>query len=118
MYVRQRWAQLLSGVVLAVSIATMVPAIRAHHFKVSYKTSQAGLAASHRFTCDIPSRGDCGFETQCHTPAADVFAVTLKAPAVERLALNAPAPPQWRIRQLIKRLKLARSRADGQDPLV
>ena len=118
MYSRQRWAQLLSAVVLAISIATMVPAIRTHHFKASYKTSHAGLAASHRFTCDISSRPDLGFEAQCHTPAADIFAVTLKAPAVQRLALTAPAPPQWRIRQLIKRLKLAPSCADGQAPLV
>lgn len=118
MYLRQRWAQLLFGVVLALSIAAMVPAIRAHHFRVSCKTSHAGLAASQRFTCDIFSRADYGFDAQCHTPAARIFAVTLKAFAVQLLALPAPTPPQWRIRQLIKRLKLASACIDGQDPLV
>jgi hypothetical protein len=115
---RQRGAQLLCGVVLAISIAVMIPAIRAHHFRVSCKTSHAGLAASQRFTCDISSRADYGFDAQCHTPAADIFALTLKEPAVQLLALAAPAPPQWRIRQLIKRSKLAPACTDGQDPLV
>lgn len=115
---RQRCAQLLFGVVLAISIATMIPTIRAHHFRVSCKTSHAGFAASQRFTCDVSSRVEPDFNAQCHTPAVGIFTVTLKAPAFNLLALIVPTPPQWRVRQLIKRLKLASARTDPQDPLV
>lgn len=100
------------------SVALVVPVIRAHHFRASLKTSHAGAAASQRFTCDVSSSPDLGFDAQGHTLAADIFTIAPKAPAVELLALTALAPSLWRIRQPIKRLKLGLSRADRQDSLV
>jgi len=114
---RQRVLILAVSLLLSVTVIGMIPKSRVHHFKTSCSLSHAGEAAMHRFTCDVSSASKLIANASVYDMRLFGYVVAIadfrsvQPPRIFKIA----APP---LPRLTRRLKLAPSRTDSQDPLV
>lgn len=104
----------LVGAFLAISLTLVAPHSRIHHFAASLKTAHAHHLASRRTLVDQgESRPDASIDRAGHTALRGVIVIV--APTL--LAVVTLSPNLLSIclpLRLLKRLRVARDRADGE----
>jgi hypothetical protein len=114
---KQKWVLLLGSLLLSMTVIGMIPRTRVRHFRPSCGQSHAGAAAMQRFTCDISSASKLVVSASTYDVRALGYVVaTADFRNVRPLRTSRTADPP--LRRLTRRLKLASSQADSQDPLV
>lgn len=113
---RGRRFLLLVSLLLSLAIIGMIPTSRVHHSRTVCTPSHVGVAATRRFTCDVSSA--CDLVVNAETNDARLLEYVVIADSCNFRPLRAfrIAPPP--LRRLTKRVKLAPSRTDSEDPLV
>jgi hypothetical protein len=114
---RQKLLFFLVSLMLSLTIIGMIPKSRLRHFRTSCSASHVGVAAMQRFTCDVSSAGQLMVNASKYDlrVLGYVVAVADLRNAQRPHLLEIAAIP---LPRLTKRLKLAPSRTDSQDPLV